>query len=166
MKNAGRLAVVLGVTLPASYIFWLVFVGTFSLHELLIGIIATIFTAVGMAAVTLNYPVPFSPTLADLFSCWRLPWYLLSGTWKVLAVAAKDLLGVQRAKSLFRVVRYEPDTKKSPRRSARRVLAVVYTTVTPTSIVLGVNANQGKLLVHQINPGSVSKMMEQLGAEA
>lgn len=155
-----------GVTLPISYLFWLIFVGTFSVHELLIGIIAALFTTVGMVVVTLNYPALFSPTLADLLACWRLPWYLLSGTWEVLAVAAKDLLGMKPAQSLFRVSPYEPGTKEDPHRTARRVLAVIYTSIAPNFIILGINPRDQKLLFHQIERSSVPKMTEQLGAEA
>ncbi|HLZ40731.1 MAG TPA: hypothetical protein VKQ11_07210 [Candidatus Sulfotelmatobacter sp.] len=166
MKNAGKFAAILGVTLPSSYLFWLVLVGTFSLHELLIGVIAAALTAAGMLVVTVNYPAPFSPTLGELLTCWRLSWYLLSGTWEVLSVAAKDALGVERGQSLFRVSRYEPGTKEDPHRTARRVLAVVYTTAAPNFIVLGINPNQRTLLFHQIKRSSVPQMTEQLGARA
>ena len=166
MKNAGRVAVVLCVTLPASYVFWLIFVGTFSLHELLIGIIAAVLTAVGMVIVTINYPVPFSPTLTDLLACWRLPWGVVSGTWKIIAVALRDLMGVERSKSLFRVVRFDAGSKDNPRATARRVLAVIYTTITPTTIVLGINTKDQKMLFHEIDRDPLPKMTEQLGAEA
>jgi multisubunit Na+/H+ antiporter MnhE subunit len=69
VRNAGKFAAILGVTLPASYLFWLILVGTFSLHELLIGIIAAGLTAAGMLVVTVNYPAPF-PTPG---SSWRSP---------------------------------------------------------------------------------------------
>lgn len=166
VKNAGKFAAILGVTLPASYLFWLILVGTFSLHELVIGIIAAALTAAGMVVVTVNYPAPFSPTLGAVLACWRLPWYLLSDTWQILAVATKDGLGLKRAQSLFRVARYEPGTKQNPRGTARRVLAVVYTTVAPNSIVLGINPNQRTLLFHQIKRSSVPQMTKQLGAQA
>lgn len=119
-----------------------------------------------MVVIELNYSAPFSPSLMDLLALWRLPWYLLSGTWEVLSVAAQDLIGVDRADSLFRVAPFEAGAKKNPRTTARRVLAAVYTTVAPNFIVLGVNASDQKLLFHQIKRSSVPKMTEQLGAEA
>ena len=166
MKDARKTALTFCLTLPAFYGLWLLFVGTFSLHELLIGIIAAVLGSVGMVVIELNYSAPFSPSLMDLLALWRLPWYLLSGTWEVLSVAAQDMIGVDRADSLFRVARFEAGAKKNPRTTARRVLAAVYTTVAPNFIVLGVNASDQKLLFHQIKRSSVPKMTEQLGAEA
>jgi multisubunit Na+/H+ antiporter MnhE subunit len=156
----------LGVTLPASYLFWLALVGTFALHELLIGTIAAALTAAGMIVVTLNYPTPFSPSLKDGLAAWRLPWGVVYGTWKIIAVALRDLLGVERAKSLFRSVPFDAGSKGNPRATARRVLAVIYTTITPTTIVLGINTEDRNLLFHEINRNPLPAVIEQLGAKS
>ena len=161
-----QIAVTFWLTLPAFYGLWLLFTGTFSLHELLIGIIAALLASVGMVVVTICYSTPFSPTAKDVLAMWRLPWYVVSDTWVVLLVAAKDLIGMHRADSLFRVVPFEAGAKGDPRKSARRVLAVVYSTMAPNSIVLGVNVSDQKLLFHQIKRSSVPKMTRQLGADA
>lgn len=153
-------------TLPVFYGTWLLFVGSFSLHELLIGIIAAVLASAGMVVVKIFYQTPFSPDASDLLALWRLPWYLLSDTFVVLTVAAKDLLGTERADSLFRVVPFQAGRTKNPRMTARRALATLYSTVAPNSIVLGVNTKDQKLLFHQIKRSSVPKMTEQLGAEA
>ncbi len=153
-------------TLPVFYGMWLFFVGTFSLHELLIGIIAAVLASAGMVVVTIFYQTPFSPGAADLLALWRLPWYLVSGTWEVLVVAAKDLVGSERAESVFRVAPFDAGATKDPRKTARRALAAIYTTIAPNFIVLGVNPSDHKLLFHQIKRSSVPKMTEQLGAEA
>ncbi len=166
MTKTSKLVVTFFSTLPAFYGVWLLFVGTFSLHELLVGIIAAILASIGMVAVGMYYPAPFSPSVMDLLALWRLPWYVLSGTFEVFAVAAGDLIGTERAESLFRIVPFEAGSKENPRTTARRVLATVYTTVAPNFIVLGVNANDPKLLFHQIKRSSVPKMTQQLGAEA
>lgn len=166
MKNVIKVALIFFTTLMPFYLLWLIFVGTFELHELLIGIIGAVFASVGMVVLGLEFPVPFSPRISDLFACWRLPWYLLSDTRVVFAVAVKDWLGIERARSLFRVCPFDAGNKKDPHRSARRALATLYSTVAPNSIVLGVNASNQKLLFHQIQRSSVPKMTEQLGAEA
>jgi hypothetical protein len=166
VKRPVKVAVTVGVTLPMSYVSWIVFVGTFSRHELLLGIGAALLTATGMVVVTMKYPEPFSPTVWELAAVWRLPWYLISGTWEIFHVAAKDLLGIQRAKSLFRVARFDAGEKNDPRATARRVLGVVYTTVAPNFIVVGVNTSDPRMLFHQIQRSSVPKMTKQLGAKA
>ncbi len=166
MKDVSKVGLTFLATLPAFYGLWLLFVGTFSLHELLIGIIAAVLASIGMGVVTLYYQNPFSPAASDLFAAWRLPWYVLSDTWVVLTVAAKDLIGTHRAESLFLVVPFEAGSTRDARMTARRVLATVYSTIAPNSIVLGINASDRKLLFHQIKRSSVPKMTEQLGAEA
>jgi multisubunit Na+/H+ antiporter MnhE subunit len=165
MKRKLQSSVLIGLSVPFFYLLWIVFVGTFSLHELLVGIIATFLATLGLLVVIVQYPPRFSPGISDLLACWRLPWYLLSGTWEVLYVAARDSIGGKRAQSLFRVSPFEADGH-NPRTTARCALAVVFTTVAPNFIVLGVNASDQKMLFHQIERSSVPKMTEQLGAEA
>ena len=166
MKKPVQVGLIFFSTLLPCYLLWLLFVGTFELHELVVGIIAAVLSSIGMGVIALGYSVPFSPTVTDVLACWRLPWYLLSDTWVVFEVSAKDLLGVDRAKSLFRVSPFDAGSKKDPRKAARRSLATIYTTVSPNFIVLGVNSSDQKLLFHQIERSSVPKMTKQLGAEA
>lgn len=166
LSNVRSVLTLAGLSLPIFYLFWLIFVGTFSSHESLIGIIAAALGSAGLAVVNAYDPSRFCPTLMELLSLWRLPWYLISGTWEIAVVAAKDLLGIQRAKSLFRVVDFEAGSKEDPRSTARRVLAVSYTTAAPNFIVLGINTSDQKLLFHQIERSSVPKMTQVLGAQA
>lgn len=162
MKKARTFGLLSAFSLPIFYLFWIVFVGTFSLHELLIGIVGASLASIGLAIINFFYPARFSPTLSELLSLWRLPWYLLSGTWEIALVAGKDLLGVKRAQSLFRVVHFDAGKFEDPSDVARRVLAVVYTTVTPPSIVLGVNTSDQKLLFHHIDRRSVLRLPKEI----
>lgn len=166
MKEVRKLALPFALSLPAFYGLWLFFTGTFSLHELEIGTIAALLASSGMVVVAHCYSVPFSPTLKDLLALWRLPWYVVSDMWITLAVAAEDIAGKHRAESIFRVVPFRARGMDAPRATARRVLAVLYSTVAPNSIVLGINANNEQMLFHQIKRSSVPKMTKQLGAEA
>lgn len=166
VNQVRQLAAFLAVALPVLYLFWIVFVGTFSLHELLIGIVGAVLAATGLLVIRLQYPERFSPTFLELLSLWRLPWYLLSGTWEIVVVATKDLLGIKRAQSLFRIVQFDAGAPDDAHATARRALAALYTTAAPNFIVLGVNAGDGKLLFHQIERSSVPKMTKELGARA
>jgi multisubunit Na+/H+ antiporter MnhE subunit len=165
MRRVIQFAVPIGLSLPAFYILWLILVGTFSFHELLVGIIATFLAGLGLLVVTVQCPPRFRPGISDLLACWRLPWYLLSGTWEVFIVAARDCIGSKRAQSIFRVSPFRAGASQNPHATARRALAAVYTTVAPNFIVLGINANHQNMLFHQIERSSVPKMTEQLGAE-
>lgn len=165
MKNVVKFAVILGSSLLAFYLLWIVFVGTFSLHELLVGIIAAVLAATGMVVVSVQYPAKFSPSIPELLSLLRLPWDVLSGTWEMFAVAAKDVMGIEPASSLFRVVRFDAGSKDDPHDTARRVLAVLFATTTPPTIVLGINASSQKLLFHEMKRRPISKTLQRLGAE-
>lgn len=139
-------------------------VGTFALHELLIGLVATAFATVGLWVVDFKYPAKFHPKFSELLTIWSMPWYFLSGTWEVWMVAAKDLLGIDPAKSAFRLCEFDAGQQENPHDTARRALAGGYTTASPNFIVLGINTRQQKLLFHQIERSSVLKMTKELGA--
>ena len=164
MKTTRQLASVLSLGFISFYLCWIIFVGTFSLHELLIGVLGALLATAGLSIINRHYPARFHPRLRDLRSLWRLPGYLISDTWKILALRAKDLRSIRTANSLFRVVPFQAGGKEDPRATARRVLAVIYTTITPNTVVLGVNTNDQNLLLHQLVRGSVSRMTKNLGA--
>lgn len=138
--------------------------GTFAFHELLLGVIATLVATLGVLIINRRYPAKFSPGFHEVLSLWCIPWYLASDTWKIMAVAGKDLLGVKRAASLFRTVQFDAGTEDDTTAVARRVLAVVYTTITPNTIVLGINANDQKMLLHELLSSPLPKMTRDLGA--
>jgi multisubunit Na+/H+ antiporter MnhE subunit len=158
------MAILIGASAVVFYVFWIIFSGSFSAHELLIGIVGALLSTIGLVVVNLHYPARFSPTISELATTWRLPWYVLSGTWEIAAVATRDLIGIKPAKSLFRVAPFAAGEKDDPRANSRRVLAVGYTTVAPNFIILGVNASDQTLLFHQIERSSAPKMTKELGA--
>ncbi len=164
MKATRQPGSILSLGFLSFYVCWIIFVGTFSLHELLIGVLGALLATAGLSIINCHYPARFHARLTELLSLWRLPGYLISDTWKVLAVRAKDLRGVQTATSLFRVVPFRAGEKEDPRASARRALAVIYTTITPNTVVLGVNTNHQNLLLHQLVRGPISRMTKDLGA--
>jgi len=165
MRRHQKLVLRLAIALPVFYLFWMVFVGTLAAHELEIGVLATALALAGSIIIELQYPSRFAPRLGQLLTLWRLPWYVVSGTMQITKAAIRDLLGTP-AKSLFRVVSFAAGRTNDERAVARRVLAVLYTTATPTSIVLGVNSSDQKLLLHELARGGVSKTLKELGAKA
>lgn len=165
MRNVRQFSAVFGFSLPLFYLFWIVFVGTFSFHETLIGVIGSALASAGLSIINLFYPAHFSPKLTDVLTLWRIPGYLISGTWRISAIAIKDLARIERAKSVFRVVPFRAGAQDDPHATARRVLAVIYMTVTPSTIVLGVNSSGQKLLFHEMGRTPVPRMLEELGAQ-
>ena len=166
VKNPGKLALTVLFDLPAAFLLWLLFVGTFTSHELLIGLIAIVVAAAGRVVIEIHYPVQFSPTFKELLSFWRLAWYALSGTVEIVLVASKDLLGIKPAQSLFRVADFKAGRQEDAHDTARRVLDVVHTTIAPNFIVLGINSSDQKLLFHQIERSGIPQMTKTLGAQS
>jgi len=166
VKNVKKTFVLPWLSLPIFYVFWIGFVGTFAFHELLLGVLATLITTLGLFIINQRYPARFSSTLQEVLSVGYVPWYLVSDTWKIIAVAGKDLLGVQSAASLFRTVHFDAGTKDNSSAVARRVLAVVFTTMTPSTVVLGINVSDQKMLLHELVSSPLPKMMRDLGARA
>jgi len=80
-------------------------------------------------------------------------------------VLLRDLLRSRRAGSFYRVSGFET-SKDDPRLIGRRVLATVYTTISPNSIVIGIDFRQSRMLFHQIERSGVSKMAKGLGANS
>lgn len=163
-QNRSHMTLLVCASAIICYLFWIVFSGSFATHELLIGTIGAVLATSGMVVINLQYRARFAPTASNLLAVWRLPWYLLSGTWEIAMVAVRDLIGIKPAKSLFRVASFDAGTKDDPRANARRVLAVGYTCAAPNFIVLGINASDQSLLFHQIERSSVPKMTQDLGA--
>jgi hypothetical protein len=99
-----------------------------------------------------------------LAQIWRLPKYLVSGTWEVLLVLARQIFLRRPADSLTYGVSFEVggDDDES---AFRRALAIAYTTATPNFVILGIDRERGLLVYHQILKGPIPEMARRLGAK-
>jgi hypothetical protein len=88
----------------------------------------------------------------------------LSGLYEIIAILLKDLLGVKKADSFYRVSGFKT-SKSNPSLVARRILATFYTTMAPNFIVIGIDFHQSRMLFHQLRRSSVPKMTKSLGAQ-
>jgi hypothetical protein len=88
----------------------------------------------------------------------RLVWLL--GAWRVAAkipldiglvcrAAVAQLIAPKPARGSFRAVRFRA-TQSTPEGTARRALAEGLGSVTPNTVVVGIDAERGWLLVHQL----------------
>jgi multisubunit Na+/H+ antiporter MnhE subunit len=84
-----------------------------------------------------------------LVSIWRLtikiPLDIALVCWEALA----QLIRPQPVRGQFRAVRFEA-VKETPQDAGRRATAEVLGSVTPNTIVVGVDAERGLMLVHQL----------------
>jgi hypothetical protein len=94
---------------------------------------------------------------------WRLPKYMITGSWEIFEVLFRQLFGGRPADSLMLAVPYEAigDDDAS---AARRALAVAYTTSTPNFVVVGIDRKRAHLVFHQIKRSPVLQVTKNLGA--
>lgn len=152
-----------GTLLSAALIvFWLACVATVRPHEIFVGIGAVIVSAAFAMFVVSTLPLRFRPSLPDLAQIWRLPWNVAVDLAQILLVLLLDF-GGQRAPSLFRAAHWGPVHNNGPD-TAKRALAVSYTTVSPNMVVVGIDCGRGQILFHQLKKSGVPKMTRNLGA--
>lgn len=146
-----------------AFFAWLAFVGNFSSQELVLGA-ASALCAAGMCVVTwkkMNLLIAFR--MIDVAQGCRVPLYIAQGACQVVLVLAKDLAGRSRGSWVLCAVPFERRTDRYG--VLRRVLAVAYTTASPSSIVIGIDENERLMLAHHVAPCHVTEMEEKLGAQ-
>ena len=141
--------------------FWILLVGGTRRDEMVVGACVLLFSAAFASLIWRMETIDVDFPLKDVFLGWRTPWYILIGIYNILCILVRDLLG-RRAQSLYLVSGFKT-AKSDPRLVARRVLATFYTTLTPDSIVIGIDFQQSRMLVHQLERSGIPRMTQLLG---
>lgn len=166
-SKANGLRTISGGVLALSVIVmaaeWILLVAGTKRDEMIVGALCVIAAGLFLQFVYRAEDQKLDIRLKDLATCWRIPWYILNDAWQITLVLLKDLLGIQRASSFYRVCGFKT-AKYDPLLTARRVLATVFTTVTPNSIVIGIDYEQSRMLFHQLVRSRVSRTTQELGA--
>lgn len=143
---------------------WILFVGGTRRDEMIVGVGVVLLTGGFLYAVWKTETLQLDLRFADIVQCWRIPWYILSGVYEIVILLAKDLLGVKRADSFYRVSGFKTSNSDAWL-ITRRVLATLYTTTAPNFIIIGIDYHQSRMLFHQLERSSVPKMTKALGAQ-
>lgn len=162
MTRQGRCALQAVFLCVALAIFWIACVSSLHAHELIVGIPAVMLSVSFCLFAVRTLPIKFRPALAELAQIWRLPWSVIEDVVQVVAVLLADLAG-RRAPSLFRSTPWR-ENANTGEATARRTLAIAYTTVSPNFIVIGIDCEQGQMLFHQLRASKVPPLLERLGA--
>lgn len=167
-SNEGGLRTISGRALALSVACmaaeWILLVAGLKRDEMIVGLLCVAAATAFLYLVFRAAGQRMEFRLSDLAVAWRLPWMMVSDAWTVTVVLLKDLLGVERAGSVYRVSGFRT-ASRDPVLVARRVLATVYTTSTPNSIVIGIDPAQSRMLVHQLKGTPPSKLERQLGSQ-
>jgi len=162
LGTAGMVGLVAGAFF-LSFVSWYLFVGRLGTDELWGAIPGSALAALA-TYVVLEQRIIWFRDGKDLLQAWRLPGYMVTGTWEIFQVLFAQLFAGKPAPSLLLQVPYE-DVGDNPREAARRALAVTYTTSTPNFIVLGIDREKAMLVFHQIKRGPVLEVTKRLGAK-
>jgi hypothetical protein len=144
---------------------WVLLVAGTRSHEMIVGAPSVFASFLFLASVKKMSMLELDFRVSDIVQCRRVPWSVLSDCYTITAVLLRDTFTSRRAESLYRVSGFKT-SKDDPRLVARRVLATLYTTASPNSIVIGIDFRQSRMLFHQIERSSVPKMTKSLGAKS
>ena len=146
-------------------LLWIVFVGGARPDETIVGAGVAVFSLGFLYQIWRTETLNIDLHTRDLAQGWRIPWDVSTDVCAIIAVLVKDLFGVKRAGSFYRVSGFK--TRRSdPRFAARRVLATFYTTMSPNCIVIGIDYRRGRMLFHQLKRSSIPKIAQALGAKS
>lgn len=141
---------------------WMLFVSQMQRAEFIAGIGAAALGAVGDGIVKSKRLAKFRPRPQWLWLFSWEPWYVLDGSAAILWALAKRLLG-RTSKALFRVVPFRSggDDAES---AARRALAITAISISPETIVVGIDRDREFMLLHLIAPTATPNIARKLGA--
>jgi multisubunit Na+/H+ antiporter MnhE subunit len=129
---------------------WLAFVDTLARAEVALGLVAAAVAATAAELVRAQELVRFRLEPRWLRGLALLPWQVLRDTW-LLAFALWRHLGGQPVRGVFRAVPF-PSERDDARSAARRALVTGIVSLAPNSLVVGVEGDEGVLLLHQLVP--------------
>jgi multisubunit Na+/H+ antiporter MnhE subunit len=142
---------------------WMLFVSQMKRAEFAAGVCAAALGSVGDGIVKAKGFAKFRPRMKwlSLFS-WE-PWYVLVGSATILRALARRLIGKQ-SQAQFRVVPFRAGREDSES-AARRALAIAEISISPDTIVVGIDREREFMLLHLIAPIATPKIARELGAK-
>ena len=143
---------------------WILLVAGLKRDEMIVGALCVLAAALFLQLAFRAESQRLEFRLKDLAACWRIPWYIVTGSWEIVIILLKDLLYIKRASSFYRVSGFKTG-KYDPLLVARRVLATAFTTTAPNFIIIGIDYEQSRMLFHQLERSSIPKMTQELGAQ-
>ncbi len=146
------------------FVFWLIYVGQTSSHELLVGAGAAALAATGAEAVRgLNF-ARFYPHAKWLVLFWSVPGSIIIDCWILTQVLAARIFLGKEMDGWTATTRFEPGGT-DPRSAARRALAVTFSSLSPNFIAIRIDRKEKLLLYHQVRFTGVPVILKKLGAE-
>jgi hypothetical protein len=149
----------LGVAIGGG--LYLLLIDTTSLPELYVLAGAAVLCAVGLLVAREQGFVEARVSPRALVGAWRLAWQVPLDIATLCLVAIAQAAQRRPARGAFRTTRFDA-TAETPADTGRRALAEWLGSVSPNTIVIGVDADRGRLLVHQLHPRGEAEELDVL----
>ncbi len=164
-KSSGvRAALVSSVEFLFLLGLWMIFVSMAKVDELVVGIGAALISAFADGVVKAKNFAVFAPHLKSMLLVFWEPWYALDGTAAIFLALGKHIMG-KKSEAQLRAIPFDGGGD-DPESAARRALAIMYTTIPPNFIVVGIDRDKNLMLVHQVSPTGTPLITQRLGAKA
>jgi len=160
MSKHLELVVVAAVEYCFLVLLWMAFVSKTELLELKVGLLVALIGTVADAVVKSEGMGAFRPQVRWLMLLFLEPWYVLKGLGAVVECLPHVLK--PRSKGRFKAVQFDAG-EQDALSATRRTLATLLLTMPPNSVVVGIDARSGKMLLHEIKPEPASLLARELG---
>jgi multisubunit Na+/H+ antiporter MnhE subunit len=142
---------------------WMLLVSMTKPQEIVAGLIAAFIADFADATIKSEDFAKFKPRPEWLPLIFWEAWYALDGTRAIMVALAKRLAGKE---SEAQFVSVPVDAGGGDAESwACRTLLTAYMTIPPNFIILGIDTDKQRMLVHQVSPTPVPLIAKKLGAK-
>lgn len=141
-------------------VVWLLFVCSLATPEIIVGAGASLAAVIALESLKRAEPLRFRPPVRALIDAWRLAGPILKDNWVLITVLARRIAG-KRRQSKFELIPFRAVASDSVS-AAKRALVILYLTLPPNSLVIGIDRKTRRMLFHQIKkdtlPGIVQRV--------
>jgi len=145
-------------------ILWLLFTSTVNASENIVGFGSSVVAATAAEIVRANRAFVFRARLRWLRTAWRIPIQIARDTWTVFVVLALHVTGRRRVRGTWQAIPFRHGRPAGALDAGRRAIATVMASMSPNSLVVGIDPDDDELLFHQLRaaPEDVQAEVERL----
>lgn len=135
-----------------SMALWVLLTSTFRGSELVAGAIAAAVTAAAVAAVYGRERFGFRPRLRWLRRGLFVPFEIVVETWRLTVALVRHATGRRLVRGAWVAIPFEHGPDGDPEAAARRALVTAGLSMTPNTVVVGIDPDRDQILAHQLLP--------------
>jgi multisubunit Na+/H+ antiporter MnhE subunit len=139
---------------------WLLFVFQCSVKEILVGAVASAFIVAFLKISLSAVPLCFAPRARWLAESRHLPAMIAKDLYTLTNDLTRRIMG-KRLRSGYELVVFAA-SEAGPRASAQRALVLLFLTMSPNSIVLGIDEKSGMMFLHHLAPKPLPEIVRNL----